>query len=89
MQLFKAEHRHLDGYIVALGIETGAITQAGQLFTQHHLGGKVHHGHIGHLADVGHSTGGTGVYLDDIDLTVVYNILDVHQAHHIQARRPV
>ena len=84
VQLFKAEHGHLYGHIIGIGEQARAVAHIGQLFAQRAAHSQIHHGHAGHLADIGHRAAGTGVHLDHIHLFVLHGILHIHQAHHMQ-----
>ena len=78
-QLLEGEHRHLHGVVRRRAVQSGAVAQVRQLLPQHDARGQVHHGHIGHLADVGNGAGSPGVHLDHIQLVLKNQVLDVHQ----------
>ena len=84
VQLFKAEHRHLDGHIRCIGVQAGAVAHICQLFAQTAAHRQVHHGHAGDLGDIRHGTGGTGVHLNDVHLAVGNCVLHVHQTVDMQ-----
>ena len=52
--------------------------------TDDDLGGQIHDGDPRHFADIGHRTGRTGIYLDDIDFLIHDNKLDIDHSHHVQ-----
>ena len=84
VQLFKAEHRHLDGHIGGVGVQAGAVAHIDELLAQAAAHGQIHHGHTGDLGDVRHGTGGTGVHLDDVHLAVGHGVLHVDQTGDMQ-----
>ena len=84
VQLFKAEHRHLDGHIGCVGVQAGAIAHICQLLAQTAAHCQIHHGHAGDLGDIRHSTGGTGVHLNDVHSAVGDSVLHIHQTGDMQ-----
>ena len=86
-ELFKAEHRHLDGGVGRRAVQARAEAQVNELFAQHDPAGQVHHGNLGHLADVRDGPGSPGINLDHVQLVIVNQVLDVYQAPRAQGQR--
>ena len=78
--LVEGEYRCLDSHIRLRRNQPGLVAQLLQGSPQCHLGSHIHHLHISYLAEERHSTGGTRIYLDNVNLIISHNILDVHEA---------
>ena len=83
-QFLEAEYRHLNTDIIAFRIKPSSIAHIPQFFTQHAVSRQIYHWHTGHLADIRHRSGRTGIYLDDIDLIIINHILNIHQPNDLQ-----
>jgi len=66
------------GYLL---LREGHIRQA---FFHHQLCGYAGHGDVADLGDQGHSAGGPGIGLQNIDLVLGQSVLHIHEAHHLQ-----
>ena len=86
-QLFKGEHRNLHRRIGRRRMQPGSAAQVRQGLPQHHLRRQIHHGHPRHLADIRHGAAGPGIHLDHVQLSLIYQILDVHQSLGAQGQR--
>ena len=61
-------------------MQTGSIAKGYKILSQHDIGRKIHHRHIGHLGDIGDGSGCPGIHLNNIQLIIVDQILDVYEA---------
>ena len=85
--LLKGEYRHLDGIIICLRLQTGGIAQLADGMAADDLGGQRYNGDSRYLADIGHSTGGPGIYLDNVYILSVHDKLDVDHALYVKSPR--
>ena len=61
------------------------VLSAFELLAKQDLCSKIHHGNACNLADVRNSSGGSGVDLNNVNLVVVYNVLDVYKTDNVQS----
>ena len=83
-QLFKREHRYLNGDVRWRLIKIGAVAHAAQAFAQHAARGQIDHGHAGYLAQVRYGARGARIDLDYVYLMLIYDVLYVDKTVSIQ-----
>ena len=84
--LLEGEDGHLHRHIGRLTVEARAVAQGLEALAHHDPGRQVHHGHAGDLGDIGHRPAGPGVDLDDVQLSLVDEVLNIDEALGAQAQ---
>ena len=87
VELFKGEDGNLDRVVRRRSVKTRAVAEICQLFAEHDLCRKVDHRNIGNLGDIRNGSRCTRVDLDDIQLTLVNEVLDVDKTLGAQRQR--
>ena len=82
--LLKGEHGHLHRHVFGFLLQAGLIAELPDFLSGDHCGGKVHDRDSGHLADIGHRSGGTGIDLDHVNLLAHHDELNIDQADDVQ-----
>ena len=86
-ELLKGEYRNLYGHVGRSAVQSRSVSQIFQLRPQHYLGRQIHHRYTGYLTDVRYRPGCSRIHLDDVQLSVVLEILDIDQALGTQRQR--
>ena len=87
VQLFKREHRHLDGDERLVRLQAILVAHLRQCFAEEGAHRKVNDRDVRNLADIRHRSGGTGIRLDDIHLLILDDELDIQKALDSQCKR--
>ena len=83
--LVKGEYWCLYSHIRLWWYQAGMEAQLLQRCTKSNLSCHIHHLYISNLAQEWYSSGGTRIYLDNINLIIYHNVLNVHQTLNMKA----
>lgn len=83
-KLLKGEYRHLDCKIACIRCKTRLKAKITDLCSKDYAGCQINDRNTGNLADIWYGSAGTRIYLDHINLILIYDKLNIDQSDYMQ-----